>query len=84
MAQADPRSGVLTSEALDAVKEKIENMPLPVGYQLEWFGEYKDAKEADEGLMISAPYGFAAMVFGSCIHVQWVFVRHWLSGVRFR
>ncbi|CAH1533890.1 AcrB/AcrD/AcrF family protein [Vibrio jasicida] len=62
MAQADPRSGVLTSEALDAVKEKIENMPLPVGYQLEWFGEYKDAKEADEGLMISAPYGFAAMV----------------------
>lgn len=62
MAQADPRSGVLTSEALDAVKEKIENMPLPVGYQLEWFGEYKEAKEADEGLMISAPYGFAAMV----------------------
>lgn len=44
MAQADPRSGVLTSEALDAVKEKIENMPLPVGYQLEWFGEYKEQK----------------------------------------
>ncbi|BCN26208.1 efflux RND transporter permease subunit [Vibrio alfacsensis] len=62
MAQADPRSGILTSEALEAVKEKIESMPLPVGYQLEWHGEYKDAKEADEGLMISAPYGFAAMV----------------------
>ncbi len=62
MAQADPRTGVLTSEALDAVKAKIENMPLPVGYELEWHGEYKDAKEADEGLMISAPYGFAAMV----------------------
>ncbi|MDC5721784.1 efflux RND transporter permease subunit [Vibrio europaeus] len=62
MAQADPRSGILTSEALEAVKEKIESMPLPVGYQLEWHGEYKDAKEADEGLLISAPYGFAAMV----------------------
>ncbi len=62
MAQADPRSGILSSDALDAVKEKIENMPLPVGYQLAWHGEYKDAKEADEGLIISAPYGFAAMV----------------------
>lgn len=62
MAQADPRSGILASEALDAVREKIENMPLPAGYTLEWHGEYKDAKEADEGLMISAPYGFAAMV----------------------
>lgn len=62
MAQADPRSGILASEALDAVREKIENMPLPTGYTLEWHGEYKDAKEADEGLIISAPYGFAAMV----------------------
>ncbi|MCK6262989.1 efflux RND transporter permease subunit [Vibrio sp. ZSDE26] len=62
MAQADPRSGILTADALDAVKERIEAMPLPVGYQFEWHGEYKEAKEADEGLMISAPYGFAAMV----------------------
>ncbi len=61
-AQADPRSGVLTADALDAVKERIEAMPLPVGYQFEWHGEYKDSKEANEGLAISAPYGFAAMV----------------------
>lgn len=62
MAQADPAAGILTSDALAAVKEKVEAIPLPVGYQLEWYGEYKNAKEADEGLMISAPYGFAAMV----------------------
>ena len=62
MAQADPRSGVLTADALDAVKERIEAMPLPVGYQFEWHGEYKASKEANEGLAISAPYGFAAMV----------------------
>ncbi|CAH7090860.1 Multidrug transporter AcrB [Vibrio chagasii] len=61
-AQADPQSGVLSAEALEAVKDKIEAMPLPLGYQLEWHGEYKDAKEANEGLMASAPYGFAAMV----------------------
>ncbi|WP_394128162.1 efflux RND transporter permease subunit [Vibrio hepatarius] len=62
MAQADPQTGVLTSEALEVIKAKIEAMPLPVGYQLEWHGEYKDAKDADEGLKASAPYGFAAMV----------------------
>lgn len=62
MAQADPISGVLTADALDAVKEKIESMPLPVGYSMEWHGEYKDAKDANEGLAISAPYGFTAMV----------------------
>ena len=62
MAQADPAPGVLTATAFESIKAEIENMPLPVGYQLEWHGEYKEAKEADEGLMISAPYGFAAMV----------------------
>lgn len=62
IAQADPLSGVLTSDALQAVKGKIESMELPVGYQLEWHGEYKDAKEANAGLIQSAPYGFAAMV----------------------
>ncbi|MBY6198156.1 efflux RND transporter permease subunit [Vibrio hangzhouensis] len=62
MAQADPATGILTSEALEMIRADIESMPLPVGYELEWFGEYKDAKEADEGLKISAPYGFTAMV----------------------
>ncbi|MDN2482900.1 efflux RND transporter permease subunit [Vibrio agarivorans] len=62
MAQADPAAGMLTSEAFNAVRSDIENIELPVGYSLEWYGEYKDAKDADEGLMISAPYGFAAMV----------------------
>ncbi|KHT64218.1 multidrug transporter AcrB [Photobacterium gaetbulicola] len=62
MAQADPAPGVLTATAFESIRAEIENMPLPLGYQLEWHGEYKDAKEADEGLMLSAPYGFAAMV----------------------
>ncbi|WP_394243803.1 efflux RND transporter permease subunit [Vibrio astriarenae] len=61
-AQADPAAGILTSEAFESVRAKIESLPLPVGYTLEWYGEYKEAKEADEGLMISAPYGFAAMI----------------------
>ncbi|MGF1718104.1 efflux RND transporter permease subunit [Photobacterium chitinilyticum] len=62
MAQADPAPGMLTSTAFESIKAEIESMPLPLGYQLEWHGEYKEAKEADEGLMLSAPYGFTAMV----------------------
>ncbi|RCU52453.1 AcrB/AcrD/AcrF family protein [Corallincola holothuriorum] len=62
MAQADPAPGILTAEAFASIRDEIEAMPLPPGYSLDWFGEYKDAKEADEAIAISAPYGFAAMV----------------------
>lgn len=62
MAQSDPAPGVLTAEAFDVIQEKIESMDLPPGYSVSWYGEYKNAKEADEALMAAAPYGFAAMV----------------------
>ncbi|MBD1388227.1 efflux RND transporter permease subunit [Neiella sp. HB171785] len=62
MAQADPAPGVLTSEAFASIRTEIEAMALPPGYELQWYGEYKNAKEADEAIAISAPYGFAAMV----------------------
>ncbi|MBY6095291.1 efflux RND transporter permease subunit [Ferrimonas balearica] len=62
-AQADPASGVLSFEAFESIRAQLEaEMTLPNGYSLEWHGEYKDAKEGNEGLAISAPYGFAAMV----------------------
>ncbi|WP_087016314.1 efflux RND transporter permease subunit [Thaumasiovibrio subtropicus] len=62
MAQADPIAGVLTSVAFDSIRQEIESMPLPVGYELTWHGEFKEAQEADEGLMAAAPYGFGAMI----------------------
>ncbi|RJG47541.1 efflux RND transporter permease subunit [Motilimonas pumila] len=61
-AQADPAAGVLTAQALASVRADIEAIALPLGYELQWHGEYKDAKEADAGLIAAAPYGFAAMV----------------------
>ncbi|MBY6185351.1 efflux RND transporter permease subunit [Marinobacter hydrocarbonoclasticus] len=62
-AQADPAPGVLSFEAFESVRAQLEaEMTLPHGYSLEWHGEYKDAKEGNEGLAISAPYGFAAMI----------------------
>ncbi|RYU48071.1 efflux RND transporter permease subunit [Aliivibrio finisterrensis] len=62
LVQADPAPGVLTADAFKQVREKIEAIELPSGYQLIWYGEYKASKDANEGLVISAPYGFAAMI----------------------
>ncbi|MBY5991459.1 efflux RND transporter permease subunit [Ferrimonas balearica] len=62
-AQADPAAGVLSFEAFESIRVQLESeLTLPQGYSLQWHGEYKDAKEGNEGLAISAPYGFAAMV----------------------
>lgn len=61
-AQADPQPGLATSAALADVREAVEAIPLQPGYSLAWHGEYKDSKEANEGLAQSAPYGFASMV----------------------
>lgn len=61
-AQADPLPGQQASPLLNRLKPKIEAIELPPGYSLEWHGEYKDSNESNEGLAISAPYGFTAMV----------------------
>ncbi|WEM44097.1 efflux RND transporter permease subunit (plasmid) [Photobacterium sp. DA100] len=62
MVQADPAPGVLAVDALNSVRGQIEAIDLPPGYELIWYGEYKASKDANEGLVISAPYGFAAMI----------------------
>lgn len=62
LVQADPAPGVMTADAFNHVREKIEQIELPAGYELIWYGEYKASNDANEGLAISAPYGFAAMI----------------------
>ena len=62
LVQADPAPGVLTADAFKQVRSQIEAIELPTGYELKWYGEYKASKDANEGLVISAPYGFAAMI----------------------
>ncbi|BBM67035.1 multidrug transporter AcrB [Vibrio alfacsensis] len=62
LVQADPAPGVLTADAFNQVRSQIEAIDLPSGYELKWYGEYKASKDANEGLVISAPYGFAAMI----------------------
>jgi multidrug efflux pump subunit AcrB len=62
LVQADPAPGILAADAFNGIRTQIESIPLPPGYSLTWYGEYKASRDANEGLAISAPYGFAAMV----------------------
>jgi multidrug efflux pump subunit AcrB len=61
-AQADPLPGELSAPVLARLRPQIEAIERPPGFELEWHGEYKASREANEGLARSAPYGFAAML----------------------
>ncbi|WP_417578979.1 efflux RND transporter permease subunit [Nitrincola sp.] len=62
MVQADPAPGILTSDVFNQIRPVIESIPLPPGYKLQWYGEYDASREANAGLAVSAPFGFAAMI----------------------
>ncbi len=59
---ADPRRG-LPSQLRDRVKDRIEDIELPPGYQLEWGGEYEDSGRARGALAEPIPWFFAIMAF---------------------
>jgi multidrug efflux pump subunit AcrB len=58
---ADPRRGE-ASPLLDAVRDDVEAIALPPGYELEWWGEYKSSNEAGESLSAGLPMFLLAMV----------------------
>ncbi len=59
---ADPRTG-LPSQLRDRIKDRIEQIPLPAGYSLEWGGEFEDSARARGALAEPLPYVFAIMIF---------------------
>ncbi|ART80976.1 efflux RND transporter permease subunit [Oceanisphaera avium] len=61
-AQVDPLPGEQSTPLFERLRPAVEAIKLPPGYKLEWHGEYKASNEANEGLAISAPYGFSAMI----------------------
>ena len=61
-AQCDPLPGELAGPLFERLRPRIESIPLPPGYRLAWDGEHEAARSSNEGLAISAPYGFAAMI----------------------
>ena len=61
-AQADPVPGVNASEVFDRVRDDVEAITLPVGYALEWRGQYGNSQDANAGLASTMPLGFGAMI----------------------
>ena len=59
---ADPAPGMMNSVLFQKVREKIEAIPLPAGYEFEWEGEYMSQTEAQEGLMRGIPLFFGMMI----------------------
>jgi multidrug efflux pump subunit AcrB len=58
---ADQTSG-LASTMLGRVREKIEAIPLPPGYRMEWGGEYEDSSKAQAALAGTLPAFLLMMV----------------------
>jgi multidrug efflux pump subunit AcrB len=61
-AQCDPPAGELAGPLFNRLRPQIEAIEIPPGYSMTWDGEYEASRESNEGLAISAPYGFAAMI----------------------
>jgi multidrug efflux pump subunit AcrB len=60
--QCDPPPGELAGLLFSRLRPQIEAIERPPGYRLTWDGEYEASRESNEGLAITAPYGFAAMI----------------------
>ncbi len=59
--QADPRLGNATP-VVDRIFNQIEALELPSGYELEWGGEYEDAKDAQAGIYKNIPPVLISMI----------------------
>lgn len=59
---ADPFPGVLASTLHSAVREDIENIPLPEAYRMEWGGEFEDSARAQSYIAAGVPVVAILMV----------------------
>lgn len=60
---ADPPRGVVPGVLLDRVKDKVEEMvAAKPGYEVEWWGEYRDSNKAQAGIARSLPLFLVAMI----------------------
>ncbi|MEM7566509.1 MAG: efflux RND transporter permease subunit [Pseudomonadota bacterium] len=60
--QADAADGLTAAAAFSTVRERIEAIPLPSGYRLEWGGEYESSGDAQASLGRQLPMSFIGMV----------------------
>ena len=61
LADVAPFSDDTPESMRQKLKDGIEAIPLPEGYELEWGGEYEMSKEANESVFRTLPMGYLAM-----------------------
>ena len=59
----EPVEGVLASEVFSQIKDKIESIRLPEGYEMEWGGEFESSRDAQASIAENLPLTFLAMLF---------------------
>jgi multidrug efflux pump subunit AcrB len=61
-AKCEPKLGVMTSRLQAALMKPIADLELPIGYSVEWGGEYESSADAQESLFGLLPVVFLIMV----------------------
>jgi len=61
-AQAEPIVGN-ASVVLERIMPQINKIPLPIGYELEWGGEFENSRDAQKGLAANLPSTVFMMIF---------------------
>ncbi|WP_289031368.1 efflux RND transporter permease subunit [uncultured Paraglaciecola sp.] len=64
---AEPGANETAGAAFARVKQQLEDIPLPVGYSLEYGGEFETANEAQQALGAGLPLGFLVMFLISVV-----------------
>ncbi|MDR1459679.1 MAG: efflux RND transporter permease subunit [Bacteroidales bacterium] len=60
--QCNNTFGYTAEQSRNAIKDKIENIPLPEGYQLEWMGEAQAKAESTRYLFANLPLAIVMMI----------------------
>ena len=58
--QSDPL--INTAEVHEMIREKIESIPMPLGYSREWGGEFESSRDAQKGISGMLPITFIIMM----------------------
>ncbi len=61
-AQSNPIPGKTADAVRTRIRDKVESIPLPPGYRMQWYGEYKASSESQEYLFMYLPLAVILMI----------------------
>jgi multidrug efflux pump subunit AcrB len=61
LADPNPTTGITATDLFAKVRDKVEAIELPHGYELEWGGEYESQQKANQAVFKPFPLGILAM-----------------------